>query len=102
MAKAATRSTELDTSKLMVRREQCKTCIYKGDRQLLKQYEDDCRRKHGVGFYTYRSCHSTRWEKADVCCRGFYDKRGDEVLIIRLAEIIGKIVFVNAKGEVDA
>lgn len=39
------------------------------------------------------------WQQANVCCRAYYDQIGPRVLVIRLALMLGIVVFVNAAGD---
>jgi hypothetical protein len=38
-------------------------------------------------------------KRANVCCRAYYDEIGDRVLVIRLARMLGIVVFVDQAGQ---
>jgi hypothetical protein len=96
-----------DYSKLLVCERRCDECLYSksrivsGDRA--RQVIEEAR-KNDAAFLCHK--HTIRGAlglsqgaQANVVCRGYFDSVGDDVLLIRLAQMLGNIVFVNEEGE---
>lgn len=44
---------------------------------------------------SYFICHKSSIESGEVCCKGFYDKFGDYINLIRIAKQLNGVQFVN-------
>ena len=84
---------ERGSEKMKVQRTCCATCIYNPESPLdLDRLEDECRDSYGH-FFIWRACHK-HWPKHDVCCSGFFHKRGDECTPVQIAKALSMIEYV--------
>ena len=78
-----------------VRKTQCSTCIYRPESPLadkLPKLEAAVCDEHGH-YNGWRICHSSQ----SSCCRGFYDRHGDNCTHVQIAQRLGLIFFTNTK-----
>lgn len=81
-------------TKLLVRKSQCATCIYRSDSSLdLVKLEDEVKDERG-DFINYRVCH---YHTDAVCCRGFWDRYQDEAQVTQIAQKLRLVEFTNKR-----
>lgn len=71
----------------------CNECLFEENR-LVNQAAADEIIKKCIKTDGYFSCHKSTLKGKDVCCRGFYDENKNRTLVIRLARMLKKVVFV--------
>lgn len=77
-----------------VQSEQCATCIYFPKSGFnIKALEEQVRDPH-MGFKSFRACHHAP-DKAQVCCRGFWNRHKDEFPAGQIAQRLGCVEFVK-------
>ena len=95
--KSGTRTGRGKLLMFQVRKTQCETCIYRKDSPLdLEELERKVKDDHGF-FSGYRICHK-HINESNVCCRGFWNKRGRQSTATQIASRL-RIVYFSDKGE---
>ena len=80
---------------MLVRKTMCRTCIYRPtSRMNLEELENQVKDEHGF-FVGYRVCHAHD-DKSQVCCRGFWEKRGAQSTPTQLADRLGIARFTDS------
>lgn len=95
-----------DYSRLLVCAERCDQCLFSKNRIVsaarAREVVDGARKADGAFL-----CHkhtikgltgAASGAQANVVCRGYFDAVGSDVLLIRLAMILGNIIFVDEEG----
>lgn len=82
------------TNMLKVYKDQCKNCLLSKDRivspERVKDIIDSC-----VTNQSFFICHKSSMKKESVMCKKFYDSFGDQSQLVRIAERLGVIEFVE-------
>lgn len=96
-----------DYSKLLVCAERCDQCLFSRNRIVSADRAREViaeARRADAAFLCHK--HTVRrlvglseGAQANVVCRGYFDAVGSDVLLIRLAHLLGNIVFVREDGE---
>jgi len=77
-----------------VREKQCDQCLFSVSRivslKRMREIVKDCTLSN-----SHFICHKATIEGKDVCCRGFYDTQGYKTNIIRIAERLKAVEFVE-------
>ena len=79
---------------MKVYKECCKNCLLSPDAIVdanrRKEIIKECKKEQ-----THFVCHKASMEGKDVCCKTFYDKLGHFSQMIRIADRLGAIEFVE-------
>lgn len=91
----ARKKARTDPRVLRVCRKRCDQCLFSSarivDEERAEQVVADC-----LETGTHFICHkATVRDGGNVCCRGFYDRHGDDSLVIRLAREFDVVVEVD-------
>jgi hypothetical protein len=96
-----------DYDKLLVCAQRCDQCLYSRYRIVSADRAREVieeARKNDAAFLCHK--HTIRGAvglsqgaQTNVVCRGYFDAVGNDVLLIRVAQMLGNIIFINEEGE---
>lgn len=79
---------------LKVYNESCENCLFSKNRIVSAERKGQLLRQC-VGEQSHFICHEATMEGKDVVCRSFYDKMGGVSQLVRIAERLDMVEFVD-------
>lgn len=79
---------------LKVYKKQCANCLF-SDRRIVSPERAEEIIQGAIQEGKYFICHTSSLNEGEVCCSGFYHMVGDKSFIIRLANFLGVVEYVE-------